>query len=84
MVGELQEAGVLESIDWNDGFHAELEGKNGGGDPWRTDGQLAIVLMRGPAVVGRGQPQAIALLWSGEGAYESKNAKPRAPKGEGE
>jgi LssY C-terminus len=46
MVGELQQAGVAQSIDWNDGFHAELEGKNGGGDPWHTDGRLAIVLLR--------------------------------------
>jgi hypothetical protein len=23
-----------------DGFHAELEGKNGGGDPWHTYGRL--------------------------------------------
>jgi hypothetical protein len=29
-----------------DGFHAELEGKNGGGDPWHTDGRLAIVAVR--------------------------------------
>jgi len=67
MVGELQEAGVLESIDWNDGFHAELEGKNGGGDPWRTDGRLAIVLLHGPAVVGRGQPQSDRALVVGCG-----------------
>jgi hypothetical protein len=46
MVSELQQAGVVQSIDWNDGFHAELEGKNGGGDPWHTDGRLAIVLLR--------------------------------------
>jgi hypothetical protein len=25
----------------------ELAGKNGGGDPWRTDGRLAIVTLRG-------------------------------------
>jgi len=27
-------------------FYAELEGKNGCGDPWHTDGRLAIVLLR--------------------------------------
>jgi hypothetical protein len=46
MVSELQQAAVVQSIEWNDGFHAELEGKNGGGDPWHTDGRLAIVLLR--------------------------------------
>jgi hypothetical protein len=28
------------------GFHVELDGKNGGGDPWHTDGRLAIVTLR--------------------------------------
>jgi hypothetical protein len=32
-----------------DGFHRQLQGKNGGGDPWRTDGRLAIVSVRRPA-----------------------------------
>jgi hypothetical protein len=31
------------------GFHAELKGKNGGGDPCHTDGRLAIVLLRSSA-----------------------------------
>lgn len=47
LVSELQQAGVAQSVDWKDEFHAELEGKNGGGDPWHTDGRLAIVTLRG-------------------------------------
>jgi LssY C-terminus len=46
LVAELQQAGVVQSVEWMDGFHAELDGKNGGGDPWHTDGRLAIVTLR--------------------------------------
>jgi len=46
LVGELQQAGMVRSVEWTNGFHAELEGRNGGGDPWHTDGRLAIVSLR--------------------------------------
>jgi LssY C-terminus len=49
IVTGLQHAGLVESIEWTDGFHSRLEGRNGGGDHWRTDGRLAIVMMRGSA-----------------------------------
>jgi hypothetical protein len=49
IVAGLQQAGLIESIEWTDGFHSRLEGRNGGGDHWRTDGRLAIVMMRGSA-----------------------------------
>jgi hypothetical protein len=29
-----------------DGFHQHLEGKNGGGDPWHTDGRLGVVVLK--------------------------------------
>jgi hypothetical protein len=32
-----------------DGFHQVLEGKNGGGDPWRTDGKLYAGVIAGNA-----------------------------------
>lgn len=35
----------LVSTRWIDGFHKELQGRNGGGDPWRTDGRLAIATL---------------------------------------
>ena len=47
LVSELQQAGMTQSIEWKDGFHVEREGKNGGGDPWHTDGRLAKVMLRG-------------------------------------
>jgi hypothetical protein len=46
LVAELRQAGLVQSVGWNDDFHAEREGKNGGGDPWHTDGRLAIVMLR--------------------------------------
>jgi hypothetical protein len=33
-------------VQWLDGFHETHEGHNGGGDPWRTDGRLAIVSLK--------------------------------------
>jgi hypothetical protein len=38
----LQKAGVL--LEWHaiDGYHEILEGKNGDGNPWRTDGRLFV------------------------------------------
>ena len=50
LVLQLQQAGVTERVFWVDGFQ-QLSGKNGGGDPWHTDGRLeAAVLapMTGP------------------------------------
>ena len=37
----LQQAGVTQTVFWKDGFQ-QLEGKNGGGDPWHTDGRLEV------------------------------------------
>lgn len=38
----LEKSGDLASRDVIQGFHTEHEGKNGGGDPWRTDGDLYV------------------------------------------
>ncbi len=46
IVSGLQHVGQLRSVQWMDGFHTDLQGKNGGGDPWHTDGRLAIVALR--------------------------------------
>lgn len=44
---DLQHAQKLESVKWLDGFHEQLTGKNGGGDPYHTDGRLPVgVLVR--------------------------------------
>ena len=30
---------------WEDHFHQQLQGKNGGGDPWHTDGRLEVAIL---------------------------------------
>jgi hypothetical protein len=42
VIEDINRAGDLSAVYWIDGFHKELEGKNGGGDPWHTDGKLAV------------------------------------------
>ncbi|MGA8690476.1 MAG: LssY C-terminal domain-containing protein [Methyloceanibacter sp.] len=49
IASELQKVGLVQSIEWDNGFHSQLEGRNGGGDPWHTDGRLAILVLRGSA-----------------------------------
>jgi len=40
LFGCLEKSGQLASQFIEDGFHQQLSGRNGGGDPWRTDGDL--------------------------------------------
>jgi hypothetical protein len=40
---ELQAAGHIEATAWIAGYQTVLTGKNGGGDPWFTDGRLPVV-----------------------------------------
>jgi len=42
LLRELTAANRVISTRWIDGFHKELQGRNGGGDPWHTDGRLPI------------------------------------------
>lgn len=42
ILSQLQKAGLTAEVYWMPGFHTELTGKNGGGDPWHTDGRLGI------------------------------------------
>jgi len=46
LLAGLQQAVAVQTVQWIDDFHTELEGRNGGGDPWHTDGRLAVVLLR--------------------------------------
>ena len=46
LLNNLNAAGVLLSIEWIEHFHTELQGKNGGGDPWRTDGRLGVGVIK--------------------------------------
>ncbi len=45
LLDDLAKAKHLLSVRWIDGFHRELQGRNGGGDPWHTDGRLAIATL---------------------------------------
>ncbi len=44
LIAGLQKAGVTERVFWLDGFQ-QLQGKNGGGDPWHTDGRLEVAVL---------------------------------------
>jgi len=39
---ELKKTGDLADVQFIDGFHKVTSGKNGGGDPWHTDGRLEV------------------------------------------
>jgi hypothetical protein len=39
---DVKGTGDLVEQFWIDGYHDTLKGKNGGGDPWFTDGRLAV------------------------------------------
>lgn len=39
---DLVQGGLIVEVYHEDGFHKVLEGKNGGGDPWKTDGVLFV------------------------------------------
>jgi len=51
IANELHKAALVQSIEWDYGFHYQREGRNGGGDAWHTDGRLAIVVLRGSSEV---------------------------------
>jgi len=42
ILADMKAAGDLEATDWIDGFQEQRSGKNGGGDPYHTDGRLAV------------------------------------------
>lgn len=42
LLTDVKRTGNLSVIDWVDGFQEKLKGKNGGGDPYFTDGRLAV------------------------------------------
>jgi hypothetical protein len=46
IVQELEKAGRVLHLRWIDNFHTHHEGTNGGGDPWHTDGRLAVIELR--------------------------------------
>jgi hypothetical protein len=51
LLADLEESGDLSQKYYVDNFHTVRDGKNGGGDPWHTDGRLAVGVIR-PTVPG--------------------------------
>jgi hypothetical protein len=49
LVADLRQSGRVQKVLWVDDYHQVRSGKNGGGDPWRTDGKLALVVLVQPA-----------------------------------
>ena len=49
VLADLEKAGALASIDWIADFQPNLEGHNGGGDPWHTDGRIGLGVLVAPA-----------------------------------
>src|ERR1035438_8737541 len=45
ILAELQKARQAQEVYYMDGFHKVLQGRNGGGDPWHTDGRLAVAIL---------------------------------------
>lgn len=45
LLADLTQATRVIATCWIDGFHRELQGRNGGGDPWHTDGRLAVATL---------------------------------------
>jgi hypothetical protein len=46
VIDDIRRVGDLARVYWIDKFHKELQGKNGGGDPWHTDGKLAVGVIK--------------------------------------
>jgi hypothetical protein len=45
LLSDLTNANRLLNTRWIVGFHKELQGRNGGGDPWNTDGRLPVATL---------------------------------------
>jgi hypothetical protein len=46
LFADLQRTGELAEVYFVDGFHRIRHGRNGGGDPWVTDGRLEVGVIR--------------------------------------
>jgi LssY C-terminus len=45
LIADLQRAKRVSAVDWEDNFQEPPEGRNGGGDPWKTDGRLPVIIL---------------------------------------
>jgi len=46
IIDDITAAGDLADVYWIDNFQEPPQGKNGGGDPWHTDGRLAVGVIK--------------------------------------
>ena len=46
LFADLKKTGDLEDVKFIDGFHKVKSGRNGGGDPWHTDGRLEMGVIK--------------------------------------
>jgi hypothetical protein len=46
LMANLEKTGHLSEVYAEDDFHKKREGRNGGGDPWHTDGRLIVGVIR--------------------------------------
>jgi hypothetical protein len=53
LIGDLERTGEAVEVYVLDGFHKDREGRNGGGDPWHTDGNLSVAVL----AIGSSSPQ---------------------------
>ncbi|HQE27435.1 MAG TPA: LssY C-terminal domain-containing protein [Phycisphaerae bacterium] len=49
LIDDLAHKGMLADVEWIEDFHTVRQGKNGGGDPWHTDGRLAVGIIAAKA-----------------------------------
>lgn len=47
---DLEQTGRLAEVYVEPGFHEVREGRNGGGDPWKTDGGLRVGVIANPSI----------------------------------
>src|SRR5580700_12023836 len=45
LIADLQRASKVSVIDWENNFQDPPQGRNGGGDFWRTDGRLPVITL---------------------------------------
>jgi hypothetical protein len=48
LLADLSQTPLFTAVQWIAGFQDKMEGRNGGGDPYHTDGRLPVVIVAAP------------------------------------
>jgi hypothetical protein len=48
LLADLNQTPLFRAVQWIVGFQEKLDGRNGGGDPYHTDGRLPVVVVAAP------------------------------------